>query len=146
MRAEELLEEIKQKFGEIFLEGGLKPHLGANPRIFVRVSKERILDAAKKMVEMGYRLCTVSCVEHMSFFELIYHFSLDQEKVLANLRIEVPKSSPRVDSITSATKGALFIEREIHDLFGVEFVGHPDLRRLILADDWPKEVFPLRKG
>jgi NADH:ubiquinone oxidoreductase subunit C len=61
-----------------------------------------------------------------------------------SLRTTVKKTNPEVDSITPVIKGAAFIEREIHDLFGVKFRGHPSLKRLILPPRWKGEP-PLRK-
>jgi len=47
---------------------------------------------------------------------------------------------------TAFTDGALWIEREMHELLGVNFPGHPNLKKLLLPDDWPDGVYPLRKG
>ena len=55
------------------------------------------------------------------------------------------KKKPSVDSLANLLPAAQWIEREIHDVLGIEFRGHPDMRRLILADDWPEGVYPLRK-
>ena len=73
-------------------------------------------------------------------------FSLDGEGNIVTLRAEIPKENPAIDSITDVTNGSNFIEREIHDFFGIDFRGHPELKRLVLSDDWPKGKYPLRKG
>ena len=57
----------------------------------------------------------------------------------------VPRSTDTMESITPWLPGAEFIEREIHDLLGVNFTGHPRMERLILSDDWPEGVYPLRR-
>jgi NADH-quinone oxidoreductase subunit C len=142
---ERLAQELKEKLRELFVEYELKPHVGKK-RIFIRVKREGIRESAKLMFEgYGGRLSTISCVEHASFFELLYHFSLDSRGIVVTLRVETPKQDPSVDSITGLIEGAGFIEREIHDLFGVKFSGHPRPERLILAESWPKGEYPLRK-
>ena len=73
-------------------------------------------------------------------------FSFDKEGVVVALKAEIPKEKPAIDSITDVTNGSNFIEREIHDLFGIDFRGHPELKKLVLPDDWPKGKYPLRKG
>jgi NADH-quinone oxidoreductase subunit C len=142
MEIEQLIEKLRQKLPTEEIE--TKPHIGGKERIFVLINASKIADAARAIKEMGGRLCTISCVERFSLFELIYHFSLDREGVMVNLRTTVKKTDPEVDSVTPIIRGAAFIEREIHDLFGVKFKGHPSLKRLILSEQW-KGNPPLRR-
>jgi len=55
------------------------------------------------------------------------------------------REDPAIESITPFLPGAEWIEREVHDVFGIDFKNHPNLTRLILADDWPEGVYPERK-
>jgi NADH-quinone oxidoreductase subunit C len=142
MEIEQLIEKLRQKLPTEEIE--TKPHIGGKERIFVLINAPKIADAARAIKEMGGRLCTISCVERFSLFELIYHFSLDREGVMVNLKTTVKKTDPEVDSVTPIIRGAAFIEREIHDLFGVKFKGHPSLKRLILSEQW-KGNPPLRR-
>ena len=76
-------------------------------------------------------------------FEVVYHlYSLDRGHRL-RLRVPVPESDPAVESLTPLWKGANFLEREVWDLFGIRFTGHPDLRRILLYEEF--EGHPLRK-
>lgn len=138
------MDELKQMLGPRLIEVRRKKHVGGNDRVFARVYADGIRDAARAVIEKGGRLSTISCVEHRSFFELLYHFSMDSEGYVLTLVTEIPKELAEVDSISTVTLGAAFIEREISDLFGVKFRGHPDPRRLVLPDDW-EEGCPLRK-
>lgn len=141
-----IVENVKGKLRDYLTEFELKPYRGRKC-LSIRVWRERIKEAAGVMFnEFGARLSTISCVEHASFMEIIYHLPLDREGIIVNLRIDVPKTDLTADSITPIIAGADFIEREIHDLFGVEFKGHPSLKRVILADTWPEGVHPLRKS
>jgi len=58
----------------------------------------------------------------------------------------LPLKNDVIPTITDIIPGALLYEREIHDLFGVKFEGHPNLEPLILPDDWPADNYPLRKN
>lgn len=59
------------------------------------------------------------------------------------LKVELPRENPQVDSVTSLWRGADWLERETYDMFGIKFLGHPDLRRILMPADW--EGYPLRK-
>ncbi|MGO8757430.1 MAG: NADH-quinone oxidoreductase subunit C [Terracidiphilus sp.] len=76
-------------------------------------------------------------------FQLSYHILSHAFKEHIRLRVLLDESDPRVDSITPVWPGANFFEREVFDLFGIHFGGHPDLRRIMMPDDW--QGHPLRK-
>ena len=76
-------------------------------------------------------------------FEVIYHLLSMKRKDRVRLKVQLPGSDPSLESITSVWPTANFFEREIFDLFGVRFQGHPYLRRILMPEDW--EGHPLRK-
>jgi NADH-quinone oxidoreductase subunit C len=76
-------------------------------------------------------------------FQLSYHILSFGLKERIRLRVLLDEAEPSVDSITPVWPGANFFEREVFDLFGIHFAGHPDLRRIMLPDDW--NGHPLRK-
>jgi NADH-quinone oxidoreductase subunit C len=76
-------------------------------------------------------------------FQLSYHILSHALKERIRLRTMVDEPDPTVDSITPVWAGANFYEREVFDLFGIRFTGHPDLRRIMMPDDW--KGYPLRK-
>jgi NADH-quinone oxidoreductase subunit C len=112
-----------------------------------RVSQERLVPLLRELIrtEDG-RLATITGIDVRDGTELIYHLCFDGPRFVANLKILVPRSSDTMESITPWLPGAEFIEREIHDLLGLNFAGHPRMKRLILSDDWPEGVYPLRRG
>ena len=76
-------------------------------------------------------------------FESVYHlYSVERGQYL-RLKVRLPGENPRVASLVPVWPGANAFEREVYDLFGIYFEGHPDLRRLLMPDDW--EGHPLRK-
>ncbi len=76
-------------------------------------------------------------------FEVVYHLYSLSHKHMIRIRAEVPEEDCSIDSVTDIWAGANWHERECYDLFGIVFNGHPDLRRILLPEDW--EGHPLRK-
>jgi NADH-quinone oxidoreductase subunit C len=76
-------------------------------------------------------------------FEMNYHLVSIPNKVKVRLRTRVSGADPVVDSVVPVWPGAGWLEREVFDLMGIRFNGHPDLRRILLPDDW--EGYPLRR-
>jgi len=91
-------------------------------------------------------LSDITCVDWYPSeprFEVVYHLLSIAKKDRVRLKVRLDGSSPVVESITSVWAGANFFEREIFDLFGVRFTGHPYLQRILMPEDW--EGHPLRK-
>ena len=88
-------------------------------------------------------LSTISGVDKGETFEIVYHFSTPEQDF--NLRTEVPRARPHVESISLLIPGAVLYERELQDMFGIVVDHIPDARRLLLSDDWPEGQYPLRK-
>lgn len=91
-------------------------------------------------------LSDATCVDRFPLqprFELQYHLLSIPRRARLRLRTSVAGENPVVDSLVPVWPGAGWLEREIFDLFGVHFTGHPDLRRILLPEDW--EGYPLRR-
>ena len=96
--------------------------------------------------ELGARFIIASGVDTpRGVVEILYHFDFYQLPQVFTLRISVDKSNLTVKSLSAVIEGAKWIEREIHELLGVGFDGHPDMRHLLLPDDWPEGNYPLRR-
>ncbi|MFI5107989.1 MAG: NADH-quinone oxidoreductase subunit C [Terriglobales bacterium] len=76
-------------------------------------------------------------------FELVYHLLSIPRHARLRLKVRLAGEDPSLESITSVWPSANFFEREVYDLFGVRFAGHPNLRRIMMPEDW--EGHPLRK-
>jgi Ni,Fe-hydrogenase III component G len=113
-------------------------------RISVELDAGDIKEATLALLQGGRsRFVTIVAVDKGLDIELLYNFSL--EGVLVTLRTKVEKETSAIDTITPMAPGAEFIEKEISELFGIEFVGHGRRANLVLPDDWPTGKRPMRK-
>lgn len=142
MDREQVAEQVREQLGEIAEQILVR----SEKRIYVDVPPEHTLAANRIVFEdMGGRLATASGVDTRDRVEILYHYCFDADGVVVSVRTWAEKPELEIDSVATIFPGAQFIEREIQDLLGVRFRNHPDPRRLILADDWPEGVYPLRK-
>jgi len=91
-------------------------------------------------------LADITCVDwypNEPRFEVIYHLLSIPEHQRLRLKVRLAGDDPNLESVTSVWPSADFFEREVYDLFGVRFAGHPNLRRIMMPEDW--EGHPLRK-
>ncbi len=111
------------------------------------IAADQIRAAAATVLAAGYNafedVTAVDWLPAEPRFQLSYHIVSHQYKERIRLRVMVGGEAPAVESITPLWPGANFYEREVFDLFGIRFEGHPDLRRIMLPDDW--QGYPLRK-
>ena len=116
-------------------------------RIFLSCEAENSYEISKFLFEdVGCRFVIVTGIDAEDCFEVLYHFSYDQLGTVITVKAFIrDRENPAIESITPFLLGAEWIEREIHDILGIDFKNHPNLRRLLLADDWPEGVYPLRK-
>jgi NADH-quinone oxidoreductase subunit C len=87
---------------------------------------------------------SVDWPDHPERFEVVYEFYSIRKRQRVRLKTRVPEGDAVVDSLTDIWKGADFMEREVYDMMGIRFRGHPDLRRILMPDEYD-EGYPLRK-
>jgi len=118
-----------------------------NPkRVYLTVSPEDLVEAVRFVWQvLDARYVIVSGVDTGSQIELLYHFSIDRKDTFVSLRVFLDRNRPEIVSLSSLIPATEWIEREIWELLGVTFTGHPNLTHLLLADDWPEGNYPLRK-
>ncbi len=141
MKAEAMVKILKGKLGGMINDI-------ANPRekrIYLMVDRNDVQEAARIIFyDIGCRLCTATGIDTPAGVEIIYHFYHDHERMMVNLKTLAPRPDLETNSVAAVFIAAEWIEREIAELFGVTFIGHPDPRKLLLADDWPEGLYPLR--
>ncbi|HET7001704.1 MAG TPA: NADH-quinone oxidoreductase subunit C [Puia sp.] len=91
---------------------------------------------------MDYLFC-LTCVDWKTHFTVVYHFSSTRHRHNIVVKSKIDRTNPEIETVSDIWRTAEMLEREVYDLFGVKFIHHPDLRRLIMPDDW--EGWPLRK-
>lgn len=114
----------------------------------VRLDASDWLPFARSAFDAGFEVCVdVTAVDWMRArpfrFEVVANLLSMKHKVRLRMHAPLDRVEPKIASLVSVWPGANFAEREVYDMFGIEFEGHPDLTRILMPDDW--EGHPLRK-
>lgn len=116
---------------------------GADGFMWVKVDRDRLREAVEGLKGLGItNLSTIIAEDMREHFLLSYPFL---GGTVVTLLVKIDKDRPEVPTLADTVAGAIVYEREIHDIMGITPVGHPDLRRQVLPEDWPEGVYPLRK-
>ncbi|MBI5078525.1 NADH-quinone oxidoreductase subunit C [Candidatus Saganbacteria bacterium] len=110
-----------------------------------KIAKEELFEVCHKLSETCDFLVFVAAADYpeRGIFELVYYLQTLETGDVLVLKTEIPREEAEIHSVAVIWPAAEWHEREIFDLFGVKFTGHPDLRRILLPEDW--EGYPLRK-
>ena len=142
MSRDEIVDRIKSALAERILD--LQRPL--DHRVQIDVDSSHITDVAELMFrDLEARLQTASGIDGPKDIEILYHWALDRFGMIVTVRTSVDRAHPEIASIVSKCPAAEWIERELWELLGIQFAGHPDLRHLLLKDDWPAGNYPLRR-
>ena len=139
-KEQDLVNDLKDRFGDKVTES-----LVQRPRrVFITVNPNALTEVMAYVAQKGYRhVSTITGLDLGQTLGVVYH--LVEGNVVLSLKTNVPKDDPKLPSIVSIIPGAELYEREVHDLFGIVFEGHPDLAPLVLPEKWPSGLYPLRK-
>ncbi len=108
------------------------------------VDCDRLFSAASNLKDLGFdRLGMVTAVDRPTHLELVYRLHSRSMSAAIFLKCTVDRESPVAHSLVDLWPAALWQEREVYDMFGIVFEAHPDLRRILLPEEW--EGYPLRK-
>jgi len=137
-----VIDQIKGTLGESLI--GVEEK--SPRRLFVEVTPKSVVEASRLMFEdLGARFQIASGVDTPNAIEILYHWALDGADCVVTLRARLDRDDPEIDSVADVCPAAEWIEREMWELLGVRFLNHPDLRHLLLDDDWPEGQYPLRR-
>jgi NADH-quinone oxidoreductase subunit C len=143
MNAGQTLEAIRQKFPD-----AISSESTERGEASILVVPERWIELARWLAgEGGFSLlsdlCAVDWPGRAARFEIVYQLTDIQNPRLLRVKLPVAGEPPTAPSVTSIWPAADWLEREAYDMYGVAFEGHPDLRRILMPDEW--EGHPQRK-
>lgn len=137
-----IIEEIKKKFGPEILNVTEK----SDTRITVDIPGNAIIKISQHLYrDLHFRFIIASALETKKGFEIYYHFSFDSTGLIMNLNVILPKEKPEIESLTVLFESANWIEREMNEILGINFLNHPNLEKLISQGNWAEGVYPYRK-
>ena len=144
MEIEKVIDELKVQFKDAITE--FSKQFGDDVIRIKRESLQDIVRFLKKTPHNFSMLLDLTCVDYIGEklrFEMVYHLYSISNKKRLRLKIRLDENDLKIDSLTSFWGNANWLEREVFDMYGVRFNGHPDLRRLFMYDGF--EGYPLRK-
>ncbi|MFH1459697.1 MAG: NADH-quinone oxidoreductase subunit C [Candidatus Omnitrophota bacterium] len=142
MNRDEVIADLQNRFKADIIEVFDK----SVKRVYIEIKPQSLKKVATYLFkDRGARFNIASGVDLRDHMEILYHFTLEEINFLISLRVKLEKDNLEIDSLAPVFEAANWIEREINELLGINFKGHPDLRRLLLPDEWPEGVYPLRR-
>ena len=137
MELSPLVQTLREKFPEAVVE---------EQKTAVVVKKEQLLAIAQFLKnDLSFESChCVSGVDRTDKFEVVYHLYSFRNHFMLSLKVFLSVEDPTVESLSGLWKSANWLERETYDFFGIKFLNHPDLRRILNPDEWTD--WPLRKN
>ncbi|MGQ9617912.1 MAG: NADH-quinone oxidoreductase subunit C [Candidatus Aminicenantia bacterium] len=141
-RKEKLKEEIPKNFSEYFVD--FSSSFGDDILI---IKKEGIIPVLFFLKDYGFDLLlditAVDYYQQKPRFEVVYHLLSLKEKMRLRIKVSVEDEVPKISSVSSIWKNADWLEREVWDMYGINFEGHPNLKRILMYEEF--KGHPLRK-
>lgn len=138
-----LIDVVREKMKNSLNEDYLKETSDKYYRYYVRIKSNRIRDATQILVnDLDGRLVALSADDvGVLGFDIIYHFDFThlEKHFYLSVKARVPRENPVIDSVANIAWSVNWAERELMDLMGIKFDGHPDPRKLFLPYEWPSE-------
>jgi Ni,Fe-hydrogenase III component G len=139
-------ESIINKFKETFVSDILDIVSKNQKRIVITINPGSLLAVANYLYKTAeFRFIIASALHTKRGFEIHYHFSKDKIGLILNIHVILSSDNPRVESLSNMFSASNWIEREMHELFGIDFINHPNQDKLISEGNWAEGVYPYRK-
>jgi Ni,Fe-hydrogenase III component G len=136
-----IIEKLKESFSSEILEIATKNQ----KRVIVTVKPESLINISTYLYKnLGFRFIIASALHTKKGYEIHYHFSMDEIGLIMNILVILDKYNPQIESLSNMFDASNWIEREIHELFGINFLNHPNQEKLISEGNWAEGVYPMR--
>lgn len=137
-----LVDELKLTFSKEILDTKTRN----DRRVSLHIDPDALVKMSEYLFkELDFRFIIASALHTKKGFEIYYHFSQDSSGLILNLHVLLDQINPQVESLTPMFEATNWIEREMHELFGINFLNHPNLDQLLSEGNWAKGVYPYRK-
>ncbi len=137
-----VIKEFKENFDSEIIEVIRK----SEKRAIITIKPAAILKVAEYLYKTtGFRFIIASALHTKKGFEIHYHFSMDATGLILNIHVVLDKVKPQIESLSNMFNASNWIEREMHELFGINFLNHPNQEKLISNGNWAEGVYPYRK-
>jgi len=137
-----ILEELKKTFSNEILDSESRNER----RVTLFIHPAALIPMAEHLYkELGFRFIIASALHTKRGFEIFYHFSYDKTGLILNLHVTLDQAKPEVESLSNLFEATNWIEREMHELFGIHFLNHPNLEQLLSEGNWALGKYPYRK-
>ncbi len=138
-------EELKIKIAELlpaatFDETGEWLNVSVDPKDWLALAQQLCNDSS---LSFDYLFC-LTCIDWKTHLTMVYHLSSTKHRHNVVIKSKLDRNKPDIETVSFIWRTAEFHEREVYEMFGVNFLNHPDLRLLILPDGWEGKN-PLRK-
>jgi NADH-quinone oxidoreductase subunit C len=141
MSKKNLITNIKEKFNEQI------QHIIEDPELTIVIERDKVLEFfqfLKDSPDLNFEsIIMVTAIDYEDHCDVVYKLLSLEKNHRITVKVPLPKDDLQIHSATSIWKGADWLEREVYDMFGITFKQHPDLRRILMPEDF--DGYPLRK-
>lgn len=136
------IDELRKTFSKDILDSEQRN----DRRITLTIDPAAILSISEHLFKtLGYRFIIASALHTKRGFEIYYHYSKDTTGLVLNLHVVLDQVKPEIESLSNMFEATNWIEREMHELFGINFLNHPNLEQLLSEGNWATGEYPYRK-
>jgi NADH-quinone oxidoreductase subunit C len=142
MNTESITGKIRDEFSSAVKDIEIRNEKRAN----ITIDPDAILTISDYLYRTaGFRFIIATALHTKAGFEIHYHFSFDSTGLVLNIHVILPHDNPHIESLSNMFNASNWIEREMHELFGIDFINHPNQEKFISEGNWAEGVYPYRK-
>jgi len=141
MENKQILEEILTKIKKSIINYD-SPSFN---RTYIEIKPKDIITVSDILFnQYGARFIIATGFDNITDMQIFYHYGLDKYNMVITIKVVLKSKNPEIESLSNLFPASIWIEREMRELLGIEFIGLEDTKHLLLPDNWPENNFPLR--